>query len=138
MLVTMNLDDYEPAYVGYAFSQPATIAGGAINTTKPRKTYIKAPLGHGDPPSNPYATGRSTESINQSNRSIPVWCVLLDNQSTVDLFCNSSLLTKISQARQTLHISCNAGIVPISMFGFLKVYGTVWFHPEGIINILSL
>jgi len=33
---------------------------------------------------------------------------------------------------------CNAGKAIISKKGDLKGYGTVWFYPDGIANILSL
>ena len=35
-------------------------------------------------------------------------------------------------------LHCNAGTVLVTMKGDLKGYGTVWYHPTGIENILSL
>jgi len=63
--------------------------------------------------------------------------ILLDSQSTVDVFCNPKLLSNIRDA-QTLTLYFNAGRAIISKKGDLKGYGTVWYHPEGIANILSL
>ena len=37
-----------------------------------------------------------------------------------------------------MHIHCNAGIVVVKTVGDLPGYGTVWFYPGGIANILSL
>ena len=35
-------------------------------------------------------------------------------------------------------LHCNAGTVLVTMKGDLRGYGTVWYHPNGISNILSL
>ena len=37
-----------------------------------------------------------------------------------------------------MHIHCNAGITRMNLVGDLSRYGTVWYHPDGIANILSL
>jgi hypothetical protein len=68
----------------------------------------------------------------------PHW-ILLDNQSTVDVFCNKALLKNIRRASRSCRISCNAGVVEVSMVGDLPGYpAPVWYHPNGIANILSL
>ena len=51
--------------------------------------------------------------------------VLLDSQSTIDLFCNASLLTNIRVVNDHLNIFCNAGSASTNMVGDLKGYGTV-------------
>ena len=55
-----------------------------------------------------------------------------------DLFSTASLITNIHQSLQTLHLGCNAGKVPITLVVNLKIYGTVWYYPKVIANILSL
>jgi len=40
---------------------------------------------------------------------IPKSWILLDSQSTVDMFCNSRLLSNIRDAKWTLTLYCNAG-----------------------------
>jgi hypothetical protein len=70
---------------------------------------------------------------------IPRSWILLDNQSTVDVFHNESLL-KRTRVRKNGHkdIHCNAGVTSTNLVGDLPGYGTVWYHPKGIANILSL
>jgi hypothetical protein len=65
--------------------------------------------------------------------------ILLDNQSMVDVFCNGSLLTNIRETNKVMNIRCNAGVTRTNMVaGVLNGYGTVWYNPKGIANILSL
>jgi hypothetical protein len=80
-------------------------------------------------------TGHSFSQVNWV--SIPATWILLDNQSTVDLFCNPELLTNIHCIGSTMHISCNAGVHTTNMVGELEGYGTVWYDPNGLANILS-
>ena len=70
--------------------------------------------------------------------TIPQSWVLLDNQSTVDVFCNSDLLDDIHDSDHPLAIHCNAGIAWAHQRGTLPGYNEVWFYPNGIANILSL
>jgi len=64
--------------------------------------------------------------------------ILLDSQSTVDVFSNKKLLTNIRDSKRTLTLYCNAGKAIITQKGDLKGYGSVWYYPQGIANILSL
>lgn len=72
------------------------------------------------------------------NGNIPNSWVLLDNQSTVDVFSNSDLLKNIRETKGTLTIHCNAGSAKTNLVGEFDRYGTVWYHPGGIANVLSL
>ena len=64
--------------------------------------------------------------------------VLLDNQSTIDVFVNRRLLRNIRWIDQYMYIHCTARVTRTNLVGELPGYGTVWFHPDGIANILSL
>ena len=69
---------------------------------------------------------------------LPMEWVLLDNQSTIDVFVNHRLLKNIRRIDQYMYIHCTAGVTRTNLVGELPGYGTVWFHPDGIANILSL
>jgi len=69
---------------------------------------------------------------------IPKTWILLDNQSTVDVFHNPALLQNIRENTTSMNIKCNAGMTTTKMVGDLPGYGTVWYYPNGIANILSL
>jgi Reverse transcriptase (RNA-dependent DNA polymerase) len=64
--------------------------------------------------------------------------ILLDNQSTVDLFCNSSLVTKVWNTKDSMTVQGNGGSLTTKSKAFLRGYGEVWFHADAITNILSL
>ena len=74
-----------------------------------------------------------------TGQTVPLSWILLDNQSTVDVFCNKDLLQNVREGTTTCRISCNAGTAETKLIGDLPGYPTpVWYHPEGIANILSL
>ena len=73
-----------------------------------------------------------------SRGSIPNTWILLDSQSTIDVFSNEKLLTNIHATSTTMHIKCNAGSKSTNLRGTLSGYGEVWYFAEGIANILLL
>ena len=64
----------------------------------------------------------------------PEW-ILLDNQSTVDVFTNRRLLKNIRRVKKPMFIHCTAGVAKTNLVRDLPGYGTVWYHPDGIANI---
>ena len=69
---------------------------------------------------------------------IPDNWILLDSQSTVDVFKNKKLLKNICDAKEALSLHFNAGIAMVNKIRDQLGYGTVWFYEDGIANILAL
>jgi hypothetical protein len=77
-------------------------------------------------------------TFHQEEQILPMSWILLENQSTVDVFCNRSLLTNVHETNKIMNIRCNAGVTRTNVVGELNGYGTVWYNPKGIAKILSL
>ena len=76
--------------------------------------------------------------FSQSGRKIPDEWILLDSQSTVDIFCNPRLVQNICRVKERMKIQCNAGAQVTNLVGDLPGYGPVWFDSRAIANVLSL
>ena len=74
----------------------------------------------------------------QDKPTIPKSWILLDSQPIVDVFFNPKLLNNIQGPKHTLALYCITGKTIINKKGNLKSYGTIWYHADGIVNILSL
>jgi len=70
-------------------------------------------------------------------RLIPSCWILLDSQSTVDLFINKNLLKKICDTKKLLTLRCNAGMTTLDKIVDLVGYGTIWYYKDGIAIKLS-
>ena len=77
------------------------------------------------------------KQANEDGKIHPLW-TLLDSQSTVDLFCNGKMLRNIHEINTFLKVYSTGGVTTTNKIGFLPGYGWVWYHADGIANILSL
>ena len=77
---------------------------------------------------------------NNTGWAVHLTWLLLDSQSTVDLIANPRMLLNIRRVRSkdAIHIHCNSGVKVMDRVGDLPGYGTVWYEPTGITNILSM
>jgi hypothetical protein len=64
--------------------------------------------------------------------------ILLDNQSMVDLFYNSTLVSRVWETDDTMTLHGNGGDLTTNKKAHIKNYGDAWFHSDAITNILSL
>ena len=74
----------------------------------------------------------------QEELATPKSWILPNSQSTNDLLSNPELLDNVQDTKRVLTLHCNTSMAIVTKKGDLKGYGTVWYHPEGIANILSL
>ena len=71
---------------------------------------------------------------------MPVKWILLDSHPMVDVIFNPHIVKNIRKCPDggSVTIHCNAGTRKVKMVTDLKNYGTVWFDPGAIANILLL
>lgn len=69
---------------------------------------------------------------------IPSSWVLLDSESTVSVFNNPALLRNIRPSDTHVTVHTNGGTQVSTLIGDIPNFGTVWFNPASIANILSL
>eukprot|EP00536_Pseudo-nitzschia_multiseries_P005984 jgi/Psemu1/14155/gm1.14155_g len=77
-------------------------------------------------------------TFNQTKKGkLNKYWILLDNQSIVHVFCTKDFLTNIREADDELHLYTNARMTVITLIGDLPGFRLVWYHKDGIANVLS-
>lgn len=76
-------------------------------------------------------------SFVQQGQDMKNW-ILLDNQSSVDLFCNPELVEDIHETDQVLDLKTNAGSLITNKKATVPGYGEVWYDSEAMTNVFSL
>jgi hypothetical protein len=65
--------------------------------------------------------------------------ILLDIQSTMDLFCNAALVSKTRKSNSSMRLKSNGGNMVISCRATIPGNNkTVWFSTRAITNIITL
>ena len=77
---------------------------------------------------------------NATRQAVPLTWLLLDIQSMVDFIANPKMLLNIRKARSedAKRVHCNSRVKVVDRDGELSGYGTVWYEPTGIANIISM
>jgi hypothetical protein len=65
--------------------------------------------------------------------------ILLDSQSTMDLFCSKQLITNVTKANNKMRLQSNGGRMAVTQKATMPGYKKkVWFSKDVIINIIAL
>ena len=117
-------------------------------TTQSDITTGKTSQDHTTPPDNgEYRSSQPTHSTYthfgttfsmQCDHTIPMTWILLDNQTSFDVFGNAALLHNIHDITTPLHIRGITGVQVITQQGHLPGHGLVWYHPHVSVNILIM
>ena len=108
------------------------------NTIKPKSTRLD------DDSAVPYQYSPAVHTLltqfPSCGRHINLQWILLDSGSTIHLFTNGALLRNIRKAANNTHITVNStgGTSTTCYEGTLPGFGTVWYYPDGMANVLSL
>ena len=77
-----------------------------------------------------------THSYAETNKHMYNW-ILLNTCSLIKLFCNQSFVHNMHQVNTRLSLATNAQMMITNLKAELPGYGTVWFDPQSMTNVLS-
>jgi hypothetical protein len=115
----------------------------AINKAKKEQSHVNTKLKSNDRPSvtadnnQTHQTGWSGAHVQFYQASKMRQWILLDNQSTVILFCNPNLVENIIETDEELELSTNGADLHTKKAATVPGFGKVWEHPNAITNIFS-
>ena len=77
---------------------------------------------------------------NSPGRAVPLPWILLDSKSKAELVANPKMLVNIwtVQDENAICVHCNIVVKAVNQAGDLPGYGTVWYKPTGVTNILLM
>jgi hypothetical protein len=85
---------------------------------------------------------RIAKSFKQAGSSVKIdlqEVILLDSQSTMDLFCNSALVSKTCKSTTSMRLKSNGGTMVVTRKATMPGYNMdVWFSTRAITNIIAL
>jgi hypothetical protein len=65
--------------------------------------------------------------------------ILLESQSTMDLFCNSAMVGKTIKSASSMRLKSNGGTMVVARKAYTKGYHkTVWFNKKAITNTIAI
>jgi hypothetical protein len=65
--------------------------------------------------------------------------MLLDSQSTMDLFCNRALVENVNKSKTTMRLQSNGGHMIVEREATVKgYYKKVWYSEKAITDIVTL
>ena len=77
---------------------------------------------------------------NATERAVPLTWLIINIQLKLYLIANPKMPLNIRKVRgkDALRVHCNIGVKIVDRVGDLPGYGTIWYEPTGIANILSM
>ena len=84
--------------------------------------------------------GRSGKALHNTNMGNTHTWILLDRQSTINVFYNRKQLADLAHMEISIAIHCNLGIVHTNFSAVIpgNEQETTWYHPQVITNSISL
>ena len=74
----------------------------------------------------------------ETSNFINNYWLLLDSQSSISVYNNPDYMTNVQKSYLPVKAHTNGGSQESYKFGDSKYFGSVWFNPESLANILSL